>query len=295
MTVNDDILQRVPGPEWTWRDHYLTHNGRQMHYIEFLREGGSSRTAVMLHGMTAHGDAWRLVISQLRSVGRIICPDFRGHGFSDWTRDGYWLQNYAEDIIELTSAIGVPKFDLVGHSVGARVAMVMGGLIPERLRSVVLSDTGPVVSREGALRARSFGNTAQALSGYRNEDKLRAGLKEEHPEWDLDAIEVRLTRLYRRNWAGMLVHRGDNDVLWLLGRQGLVEVDAMWAGLRAIKCPTLVVRGLQSYLLDDEVAGRMRECLAESSYVELDNGHELPHVRPREQFGPALETFLAGC
>ncbi len=291
----DGILDRFPGQGWRWGDRWLSLGGRQLHFVEFEREAATlpRRTAVLLHGMTSHADSWRLVISCLTAVDRIIAPDFRGHGLSDWTREGYWLRDYAADVIELAAAVGATEFDLAGHSLGARVAMVLAGLIPDRIRSLVLSDTGPEVSRSGALKAREIGNTTQAARGYRDAERLRAALWEQHPDWDPNAIEIRITRLYRRNWAGMLVHRGDDDVMWLLGRPGLAEVEAMWTGLRAIQTPALIVRGRQSYLLDDELAERMRQALAKPEYVELDAGHEMLYIQPRELFGPALETFLS--
>lgn len=65
----------------------------------------------------------------------------------------------------------------------------------------------------------------------------------------------------------------------------------MWAGLAAATVPTLLLRGMRSYLLDDDLAKRMTDTLADPTCVELDLSHEMLYVRP-DVVGDALDRFL---
>ncbi|OAA27437.1 putative hydrolase or acyltransferase of alpha/beta superfamily [Frankia sp. EI5c] len=254
---------------------------------------GPGRTVLMLHGLGAHGDAWRPVVTALGAVDRALCPDHRGHGRSDWSRDGYWLRDYAADARGLLDELGVERVDVVGHSLGARVAMVLAPLLGERLASLVLLDTGPEVSRAAALQARAQGSAKQA-AGFASEEKLLAALLAEHPDFAEEQLRIRARSLYRRNWAGLLVPRGDPEVYWLLGRAGLSEVDAMWAGLRAVTAPALVLRATKSFLLDPEQGRQMARSLPNGHYEELDLGHFM-HYEDPGWIARTLDRFLAGA
>src|SRR5438105_4718876 len=135
---------------WTCDEDDVVVGGLRLHYLDArLRDPDPSavgRTLVMLHGMTSHGDAWRPVIAGLTAVGRVICPDLRGHGLSDWTTEGYWLSDYADDVIGLLDALAVDEVELVGQSLGARVSMVLAGRLGRRLKTMTLCDTGPEVA-----------------------------------------------------------------------------------------------------------------------------------------------------
>jgi pimeloyl-ACP methyl ester carboxylesterase len=264
-----------------------------LHLLDARRDGaGDGRTALLLHGMGAHGNAWRPVLRDLEGFDRVLCPDHRGHGHSDWSRDGYWLHDYATDARELLDELGVDGVSVVGHSLGARVAMVLAPMLGDRLGSVALLDTGPEVSRSAALQAQAQGASKQQ-AGYGSEEKLMAALRAEHPDFADEQLEIRAKSLYRLNWANRLVPRGDPEVFWLLGRAGLAEVDDMWAGLRETKAPALVLRATKSFLLDEELGRRMVEALPDGRYQELELGHFM-HYEDPALIARTLNAFHTG-
>jgi pimeloyl-ACP methyl ester carboxylesterase len=71
----------------------------------------------------------------------VVALDLRGRGFSPATAAGsYGWVRHAEDVLEAASRLGLGTVDLVGHSMGAFVAMQVAALAPERLGRVVLID-----------------------------------------------------------------------------------------------------------------------------------------------------------
>jgi pimeloyl-ACP methyl ester carboxylesterase len=291
-----ELLGDRPGTNWAYAEHDVQVGSLELHYLEAVREGGesptSARTLLALHGMTSHGDAWHPVIAGLSAVDRVICPDMRGHGRSDWSRQGYWLADYADDMTGLLNLLGVHDgIDLIGQSLGARVCMVLAPRLGRRLNTMTLCDTGPIVDRSAAEQARSVFFSSKSKTAFDSEDELRQFLRDQQPEWAEVSIRIRADSLYRRNWAGKLVNRGDPDVGWLFGRAGLHEVDDMWDGLRNTDAPTLVIRGEHSYLLSEEIAQQMCSALAAPIYLVLPYGHYIPYEAP-EALAAAVDTFL---
>jgi pimeloyl-ACP methyl ester carboxylesterase len=266
------------------------------HYLEARRVGlvdpvADGRTLVALHGLQAHADSWAPVAQRLTAVDRVICPDFRGHGYSDWTREGYWLSDYADDIMGLVDQLGLETFDLAGHSLGARVSMVLAGRIGDRLRTVALADTGPEVTRAAGLQARDKGMAKQKADGFRDLDAVREFIATNNPRFPAEAVEIRATKLYRQNWAGLFVMRGDKETIWILGKAGLHEVDDMWNGLKSVGSPVLLIRAEESFLLDDDLSERMIAAMQKPTYVKLAADHFAMYNIP-DLFAKTLDEFL---
>ena len=289
----DSTIAEFP---WEWSEHFVSIGSLRIHYWDARRSGApigvEADTLVALHGMSSHGDSWRQVVDQLSTFDRVVCPDFRGHGLSDWTQDGYWLSDYATDTVGVVDALGIDRFSLIGHSLGARVAMVLGTRLVGRLNCVVLSDTGPEVSREGALKALAISSETSQSNGFRDEAALRSFLEKENAGYSAEAIETRATKLYRKNWAGRWVHRGDPEVTWLLGKAGL-KVGDMWNGLKAYECPALLIHCAQSFLLDEDLVARMSAACPLLSVVTLDADHMVLYKNP-DLFRHTLEEFVSG-
>jgi pimeloyl-ACP methyl ester carboxylesterase len=293
--MDGDSGARLDIEGWTFEDgHTLVADGLRLHHLVGRRDTPSGgRTLLALHGMGSYGAAWCAVARHVSTVDTVVLPDLRGHAHSDWTTDGYWLRDYASDVEQVVTGLGLEDLDLAGHSLGARVSMVLAPRILDRLRTVTLSDTGPEVSRSGALKARAIATNAPTATSFRHEAAVAVALRDQHPDWVQEAVDLRARLLFRENWAGRWVPRGDPEVEHLLGRAGLAEVQDMWNGLAAITVPTLILRGMRSYLLDDALAQRMCDALAQPTLRELDLTHEMLYVRP-DLVGAAIDEFLRG-
>ena len=128
---------------------------------------GAGDPLVMVHGFAANRrQAWRAAdwYDLFIDAGReAIALDNRGHGESEKPHDpeSYALDRMAGDVIRLLDRLDIERTDLIGHSMGARIALQLLLTHPERLRSVVLVavgarlfdnyETSPMVA---AMRAR---------------------------------------------------------------------------------------------------------------------------------------------
>jgi pimeloyl-ACP methyl ester carboxylesterase len=108
-----------------------------------------------LHGWPQHWWAWRDVIRALNGEFRVLCPDMRGFGWSDWPADGdFRKQRVADDAIALLDALGVERVKLVGHDWGGWAAILAALTAPERFSSLLVMSVGqPWIPR--ALAAKN--------------------------------------------------------------------------------------------------------------------------------------------
>jgi len=107
-----------------------------------LHEWGdpAAPAVVCIHGVNAHGRRFRrLAEDRLAGEFRVLAPDLRGHGFSDW--DPPWtIATHAHDVLETLDAAGVRHAPFVGHSFGGRLILELAVLDPGRLERVALLD-----------------------------------------------------------------------------------------------------------------------------------------------------------
>jgi pimeloyl-ACP methyl ester carboxylesterase len=108
------------------------------------REWGRPDRAVvlLLHGLTSSSLSWQNVASVLGQHFRVVAPDARGHGGSEWTRD-YSFELMRDDVARLMEQLGILAAIVVGHSMGAITAYDLAATRPELIRLLVLEEMPP--------------------------------------------------------------------------------------------------------------------------------------------------------
>ena len=122
----------------------FSHDGVE---IAFLDEG-EGEPIVLVHGFASNkeinwvGPGW--VTTLTRAGRRVIALDNRGHGASDKLYDpaAYHSAIMAEDVRALLDYLGLPRADVMGYSMGARITAFLALGHPDRVRSAVLGGLG---------------------------------------------------------------------------------------------------------------------------------------------------------
>ena len=89
---------------------------------------------------------------------RVIVPDQRGHGQSDRPADGYAMDDFATDALQLMDALQVRTATVVGHSMGSFVARRVAEKAPARITRLVLMASAPLPTNSGVRELRSAVN-----------------------------------------------------------------------------------------------------------------------------------------
>ncbi len=124
-------------------------------------------TVVLVHGVTASHLAWQFVAEALPGI-RVVAPDLRGRGRSNTVGGGAGMARHADDLAEIFAALELTATVVVGHSMGAFVAVVFADRHPDLVTELILVDGGlPLAAPEGLspaeLVAAILGPTAARL------------------------------------------------------------------------------------------------------------------------------------
>lgn len=100
---------------------------------------------MLVHGWMMSGRVFDPLLPHLTTVGaRIVALDLRGAGSSGHEVQELSLSRFASDVLELASHLGAETFDLVGHSMGGQVAVLVAARAPLRVRSLALICPVPI-------------------------------------------------------------------------------------------------------------------------------------------------------
>ena len=249
-----------------------------------------------LHGWADTGATFQFVVDELAAEWRVVAPDWRGFGRSTANCRSYWFPDYIADLHELlnTYSPGHPV-RLVGHSMGANVASLYAGTMPERVRAFVniegfgLMDSDPT---DAPARYRSWIESAAAapsFSEYADFEALAFRIRKRHP-----VMRVSEAMFVAREWAqkGSDGHvRLRADPLHKLPNPVLYRRAEAVACCRGIRAEVLLVVGENS-----EFAGHF-DSAAERMYSDSQSavingaGHMLHFEAPRALAG-VIEEFL---
>lgn len=274
----------------TPQDAFVTARGLRFHYVEWGVAGAPP--LLCLHGITQTAHSWDEVAADLAADYRVICVDQRGHGDSDWAPDGdYSRTTQAADIAAIATALDLTQFLLAGMSMGGINAIAFTARHPERVRALVIVDVSPEIQRSGVENIRSFIQAADEL------DTFEAFVERAHqfnPRRSLDNIRSRLAHNLKQLPNGKWTWKYDKYLRSGDRRFEASALDNLWDDVRALTCPTLILKGAESDILSAESAARLQAAIPGSQLALIPGaGHSVMGDNP-EAFVGAVRGFLGG-
>lgn len=280
-----------------------TPSGLRLHASEWSRH--NAPVCLLLHGFAHDGRAWDPLALALHKRYRVIALDFRGHGDSSWDRSrSYCHRALLEDLTTLVEQLSLKKFHLVGHSMGARVAMLYSAANQEKISSLTIVDTGPIVGVKGANRIRS--DAEQLPSRFSSREAYFQWLRVRLPLASKEGLQQRCQHGLRAadggwqpktdpEFARILWGQDNNTALAVnpLDRPDSDQTQPappppltqeLWEALEQISLPALVVRGQLSSILQQETALEMVESRLKTGQLRTVAmaGHSVMLDRPEE-------------
>ena len=266
-------------------------NGLRINYFEW--KGRGRRPLVLMHGLRDYAYYWQDCANRLLDDFHVYTFDQRGHGESERAPGGYLVWALAADLAAFVDAVGLERFDLAGLSLGSRCSMAYARDNWQRLGHLVLMDMGPQMAKVGArgLKADMTAKADVPPSSFAHEDAL-AFFGRQWPSLDEPSLQRLVQNALVQGDDGLYSYRYDRRLADITTKAAIPEINYLWDSLTRIQCPTLVMRGEHSPILDGEISARMVESLPDGRlYVFEDTGHSLPRLRP-EKFADVLRSFL---
>jgi lipase len=240
---------------------------------------------VCLHGVNAHGRRFRrLAEERLATRFRVLAPDLRGHGFSDW--DPPWtIATHAHDVLETLDAAGVRHATFVGHSFGGRLVLELAVLDSQRIERAALLDPAiqilPHVGLDFAERERldhSYSSPEEAILA-----RLESGTRTPRPFVEEDVEEH-------------LVHHPDGRFRYRYCQSAVVS---MYGELctpppppETMHAQTLLLYADDFGLVRDEQVEAYRAALSDRLEVATVPGGHLVYWDAHDAMAGALDRFL---
>ena len=143
----------------TWYDELDVMSGNVRIHVGRWNVEGATKTALLVHGLTANHICWKVIAEKLQADGvNVVAVDLRGRGRSDKPRGPYGLDGHLPDMVNVVNALGLnapgrEKPVFIGHSLGAAIGMYFAWKHPEYISKLVLMDAGAPISPISMLKA----------------------------------------------------------------------------------------------------------------------------------------------
>ncbi len=138
--------------------HYLTGDGLRLFARDYSPPLSALTPLLCLPGLTRNSKDFETISPWLAQTRRVIAPDFRGRGLSQYAGDPASYRPDVEllDMIALLDFLKIDRVAVVGTSRGGIVGMLMAAFLHDRLAGLFLNDVGPELEKGGLLRIRSY-------------------------------------------------------------------------------------------------------------------------------------------
>lgn len=257
-----------------------------------------TRAVVFLHGGGQTRRSWGRAAAAVAERGwQAVTVDLRGHGESDWSKDGdYRLISFAGDVHELLSQLP-PQPVLVGASLGGFTTMLLAGEVSPAIASaVVLVDIVPNMDPSGAMRIHNF-MADRVTSGFESLDEVADMIAEYNPHrprpTDLDGLRTNLRRRGDRwywHWDPKFISDSASHP-----PSEVADVERMHAAVETILAtgiPMLLVRGQMSDLVSQERADEFLARFPGVEFVDVGGAGHMVAGDRNDVFADAVLDFL---
>lgn len=174
-------------------ERFHTGDGAELAFVE---QGSGSPALLFVHGWQGDHTVWDRVVDALGPQRHTVAIDLRGGGASRLAPGPYRIERFAADLRDLVAARNLGPVVVVGHSMGATVALRLAVDSPELVRGLIL--IAPVPASGGAYSEKGL---AYLRGVARDENAVRAWLArtvEQPPDEAtldrLNAVAAKMTR-----------------------------------------------------------------------------------------------------
>lgn len=264
--------------------------------------GETGETVVFLHGLFGQGKNFTQIAKGLEPEFQSVLVDLPNHGASDWTESFDYVDQadlVAEHLRRTVAADG--PINLVGHSMGGKISMVLALRHPELVRRLAVVDISPIAHKDMGEFEHLLDSLLQVpLDEISTRSEAGQQLREPIPE---DMVRGFLLQSLVRSDDGF---RWKNNLKLL--RQSLpqiadfpydpvtddaAETDPANAERPQYTGPVRWIAGAKSNYIKEEYAPAMRALFPRVRQITVKNAGHWVHAEQREVFTQILQRFLS--
>lgn len=243
-------------------------------------------TIVFVHGFGAEKDNWPRMASFLSGDYRLVAIDLLGHGDSDKPRDvSYKISAQMERLHRVIEALGLPKFHMIGSSMGGHIAGMYAARKPDNVLSVTLLNNGGILSPviADAWKATAAGEpNPLIMRSVDDVDRFFDYVVVEKP-FMTDSVKQHFAKI-------SMAKRELNDHIFEFLRDENFENLAL--ELPKIKAPVQIIWGEQDRILHVSSIEVMKPLLENETIVIMPNTGHGPMMERPQKTAQALDSFI---
>jgi pimeloyl-ACP methyl ester carboxylesterase len=242
------------------------------------REAGKGPPVLLLHCVGLNADAFEPQIAELKQRRWVVAADLPGHGQSDRLPDGATLEDFVAAIARLIEDLGSPPLPVIGHSLGALIALGLALDYPEKVSAVVALNCvycrAPL--EHGAVEAR-----AKQLSTGKVD--VSGPIARWFPDDPQGPLAVHIAK-----WLRQVDPRG-----YAAAYRIFASADRAYQGrLNKIACPALFVTGVSDPNSTPAMSDRMAHEVQHGRSFAIPGGRHMMHLTHAVETNNAIVAFL---
>ncbi len=269
----------------------------QLHYTEW-GDAENPRVVICVHGLTRNCRDFDALATELQNDLRVISVSIAGRGKSSWLAnpDDYSYPQYMADMTTLIgriTATGSNDISWVGTSMGGMLGMLLASRPDTPIRRLVLNDIGATVPKESMARIGAYVSKI-----------LRFKSCEETEAW-LRVTLAPFGPLTDAQWRHLTVHNSKqhDDGSWSMNYDPNIALPfqkaqtrdiELWNYYDAIRCPTLLLRGVSSDVLPKDIAVQMTQRGPQPELIEFEGIGHAPALMSDDQIRVVQNFLLQG-
>ena len=264
------------------------------HRLRYYAWPGSATNLVLLHGSSSYALQWEWVADHLSDQFHVFALDQRGHGDSDRPDGEYSAEEYADDVHQFVSTLGLGRVVIGGNSLGGRVAQVFVAEYPEQCSAAIIM----------ALHLSNFYHDRERMAAV-----VQSACTMLHSQTEFPSREAALGFLTGsrgdRETEASLNHRIEHNMVQLDSgggyrvkydpvrvAQGLTHMAKDLRGYAPrVSCPVLVMRSTVGSDFSAEKAAELASLWRNGRSVDVEGGYALHNQNPAG-VAEAIRSFV---
>lgn len=264
--------------------------------IQLTEWPGHGPPLLCLPGLTANSRCFTVPASKLSPQNRVIAMDMRGRGLSDKPETGYSIAHHCQDIAAVMEDIGLDKAAIMGHSLGAYIALAFAAEFPDKTDRIVLMDGG------GNLSAEQWAKVSESIKPSLDR------LDQVFPSYNEYTQLLKLAP-FLQPWSDVLddyfqyeIEEAEGGVRSRIRRQNIEEERGALLSTDVsgfypkVNCPVLILRATEGMLTRDDLVLPLEtaeDLLKELPQAKLVNLEGLNHYSIVFQENDARDLAIA--
>ncbi|MBA3673833.1 MAG: alpha/beta hydrolase [Chitinophagaceae bacterium] len=238
-------------------------------------------TILLVHGHPFDNSMWDYQLHTLKDF-RLILPDLKGYGKTDYRFDKIYIEEQALDLAILLDHLEIEKVHLIGLSMGGQIIIEFARLFPHRTISLIICDSNPSAENETSYKNRLL--LAEKINSIGIIEYTNHDINKYLNQSTIDNNKEVYQHLYKM----MTATKTEGAVA---SHKGRAERRNNCGYLKSIRFPTLVIVGDSDFFTPAAEMQDIANQISNSEFEVIPNAGHMPNMEQPEIFNKVIDDF----